>query len=33
MSGFFRVNYDLENWDKIISQLWLNKDVCKTYSL
>jgi hypothetical protein len=27
MSGFFRVNYEMENWDKIISQLRLDKDV------
>jgi hypothetical protein len=27
VSGFYRVNYDLENWNKIISQLLINHKV------
>jgi hypothetical protein len=26
-SGFYRVNYEPDNWRKIIAQLWNNKDV------
>ena len=28
VAGFYRVNYDEENWDKIIKQLQAKKDVC-----
>jgi hypothetical protein len=27
MAGFYRVNYDEENWKKIINQLDTNKEV------
>jgi hypothetical protein len=27
LAGFYRVNYDEENWNKIIKQLYANREV------
>ena len=31
VAGFYRVNYEPDNWDKIIKQLKIKKDVCPDY--